>query len=195
MKHKSTVSGILNKVFLPCLSVLRFNPIIVFALKVDISHADLYITLCTDSMLAVGAFISEFSNTISPPTPDSPTQARREGPVLRRDAESNMASSLDEHAFARPPEFTADADMIRDNLPLNTEYLEDSFGAAAGFRDLTEDDLEDFSDPEDTEAAYAQSSNAPRGAAHEAIRILDSLWVRPVEYYFDNMTPEDLAPR
>lgn len=164
-------------------------------LKVDIPHVGLFIALCTDSMTAVGAFISEFSNTISSPTPNNPTRARREGSVLRRGADSHMASSLDEHAFARPPEFTADADMIRDNLPLNTEYLEDSFGAAAGFRDITEDDLEDFIDPDDPEAAYAQGSNTSRGVAHETIRILDPLGVRPVEYYFDNMIPEDLAPR
>jgi autophagy-related protein 2 len=163
--------------------------------KVDISHVDIFISLCTDSMIAVGAFISEFSNTISPSTPGDSTQARRKGSVLRRDTDPQMTSSLDENAFARPPEFTADADMIRDNLPLNTEYLEDSFGAAAGFRDLTEDDLEDFNDPDDPEAAYAQDANAPRGVAHETIRILDPLGVRPVEYYFDNMTPEDLTPR
>lgn len=146
-------------------------------------------------MSSVGAFISDFSQTISPPPPPSPTQVRREGPVLRRGSDHLMTASLDEQAFARPPEFTADADMIRDYLPSNTEYLEDSFGAAAGFRDLTDDDLEDFGDPEDPLRAYASSTDAGNNTGQEAIRILDPLGVQPVEYYFDNLTPEDLAPR
>lgn len=103
-----------------------------------------------------------------------------------------MLSSLDESAFSRPPEFGADADMIRDDLPTNTEYLDASFGAAAGFRDFDDDDLEDFGEPEET---YARRQDAMLNDGRETIRILDPLGVRPVEYYFDNLTPEDLAPR
>lgn len=146
-------------------------------------------------MSSVGTFISEFSNAVSPPPPPRPTQTRREGPVLRRGSDHPLTASLDEQAFARPPEFTADADMIRDDLPSNTEYLEDSFGAAAGFRDLTEDDLDDFDDPDVPVAGYARDVNAAIASAQETIRILDPLGVRPVEYYFDNLTPEDLGPR
>ncbi|KAF8317481.1 hypothetical protein DL93DRAFT_2165719 [Clavulina sp. PMI_390] len=158
--------------------------------SVDITRLDLFITLCTDTMSSVSGFISDFSNTISPPAP--PAEIRREGSVLRRGSRDVMTSSVDEHAFARPPEFTADADMIRDDLPSNIDYLEDSFGAAAGFRDITEDDLEDFDDPEAAFAAYAYPT---MNTAKEEARILDPLGVRPVEYYFDNLPPEDLAPR
>jgi len=37
--------------------------------------------------------------------------------------------------------------MIYDDLPTNPEYLDESFGSAAGLREFSDDELEDLEDP------------------------------------------------
>lgn len=102
-------------------------------------------------------------------------------------------ASVDQDAFSRPPEFATEADMIRDNLPANTEFLDTDFGAAGGFRDFDDDDLEEFDEPDDLRPSYSSGQTAS-SAGRETIRILDPLGVRPVEYYFDELVPDDLEP-
>jgi autophagy-related protein 2 len=79
--------------------------------------------------------------------------------------------------------------MIRDDLPANLDYLDASFGTAAGLRELRDDDLEDFdteelSHPTTPEAGEIGIVSKVGG---ETIRIL-----RPftfVEHYFDTISP------
>ena len=51
--------------------------------------------------------------------------------------------SLDEQAFQRQPVIGPLPDMINDDLPRNLEYLDASFGAAAGLRPFDDEDEED----------------------------------------------------
>lgn len=57
------------------------------------------------------------------------------------------------------PEIGPTPDMISDDLPTNPEYLDASFGAAGGFRELEDDDLDDNFYPEDTSSRYSQQAS------------------------------------
>ena len=57
-----------------------------------------------------------------------------------------LAASVEDIAFQRPPEIGPAPDMIHDDLPTNPEYLDESFGSAAGLREFSDDELEDLED-------------------------------------------------
>lgn len=94
--------------------------------------------------------------------------------------------SLDEQAFKRIPEIGPLADMIDDDLPSNLEYIDESFGAAAGLRELTDEDLE-----EDFIATTIQrQASQPRVQTHggETVSmLLPSLNI--IEGYYETLTP------
>lgn len=97
------------------------------------------------------------------------------------------------------PEFGSIADLINDDLPTNPEYLDASFGAAAGFRDLTDSDLEGFDEGDEP----LRNPNAPPAEPTEAgvietiggetVRLLGPQGIHPIEGYFDVLQPEDLT--
>lgn len=97
-------------------------------------------------------------------------------------------ASLDEQAFYRLPEVGAAPDMIMDDLPSNPEYLDSSFGAAAGLREFDDEDLEDFDEGE-----ILSSSAAPgdpgiiSNVGGETIRMLRPEGIPMVENYFDSL--------
>ena len=89
------------------------------------------------------------------------------------------------------PEVGAAPDMIEDDLPTNPDYLDESFGAAAGLRELGDDEF----DEDDVEAAYSPSGlEDPRGVTSvfggETIRILRPEGIHIVENYFETLPPE-----
>jgi autophagy-related protein 2 len=101
-------------------------------------------------------------------------------------------ASLDEQAFGRAPEFGTTADMIYDDLPSNPEYLDASFGAAAGFRDMTDDDVEGF-DEGDEPVTIPTAPDEPgviSSIGGETIRILDPQGIDPVEGYWETLAPD-----
>ena len=101
-------------------------------------------------------------------------------------------SSLDDDAFKRPPEIGPAPDMIYDDLPNNLDYLDDSFSAAAGLRELRDDDLEDFDVKEsdsDTLVADEGGTGITSKIGGETIKMLRPD-VQTVENYFDNLPPE-----
>ena len=104
------------------------------------------------------------------------------------------AASLDEQAFGNAPEFGAMADMIHDDLPSNPEYLDASFGAAAGFRDMTDDDAEGFDEGDEplTTPTAPDEPGVISSIGGETIRILDPQGIRPVEGYWETLAPDDL---
>ncbi len=57
-------------------------------------------------------------------------------------------ASVEDLAFKKMPEVGPAPDMIFDDLPTNLDYLDESFGAAAGLRELVDEDLDQFSDDE-----------------------------------------------
>ena len=111
---------------------------------------------------------------------------------------SNLTSSLDESAFKSPPEIGPTPDMIYDDLPTNLDYLDESFGAAAGLRELTDDDLDEF-DIRDIAAPSEQVKQASTGVISsvggETIRILQPEGINIVEGYYDDLPREAVEDR
>lgn len=105
---------------------------------------------------------------------------------------------MDEHAFQNLPGLGETADLITDDLPSNPDYLDTSFGSAAGVRDIVDEDL-DESGVEQSLYNVVQNQDAPGSVVStvggETIRIFDPNGLKPVEYYFDSLAPEDLTVR
>lgn len=96
------------------------------------------------------------------------------------------AASLDEDAFRRPPEVGPAPDMIYDDLPTNLEYLDESFSASAGLRELPDDDSDDDFQyhspaPSNTEGIVSQHGG-------ETVRMFQPE-LGTVEHFFDTLPP------
>jgi autophagy-related protein 2 len=103
-------------------------------------------------------------------------------------------ASVDEHAFKRVPEVGTTPDMISDDLPSNLDYLDESFGAAAGLRELRDDDLDEF-DIEETEISVTTSPTGQQTGiiskiGGETIKILYPDGIHIVENHFDTLQPD-----
>ena len=87
--------------------------------------------------------------------------------------------------------------MIHDDLPTNLDYLDESFGTAAGLRELRDDDLDDF-DVEDllsfkrTSEITASQSGIISSIGGETIRILRPEGIQVTENYFE-LLPREAA--
>lgn len=101
--------------------------------------------------------------------------------------------SIDQHAFKDVPEVGAAPDMIYDDLPSNPDYLDVSFGAAAGLRELDDDDLDmdDQSRSELTGGIDSPSYSAEKGVISsvggETVRLLDPNGLHVVENFFNTL--------
>lgn len=98
-------------------------------------------------------------------------------------------ASLDEHAFTTLPEVGAAPDMIGDDLPRNVEYLDD-YGAAAGLKELSDDELDAFDDYEPSPISESDNVNVISRFGGETIKMLGGDKLNIIEDYFENMTPE-----
>lgn len=97
---------------------------------------------------------------------------------------------MDEQAFRRPPVIGPLPDLIYDDLPTNAEYLDASFGAAAGLRPLEDDDSEDAFHPE--QAISIQSSgNITSRHGGETIKMLCPS-ISIIEDFYDTLQPGTL---
>ena len=102
--------------------------------------------------------------------------------------QKGLLSSLDEEAFKTLPEVGAAPDMINDDLPSNPDYLDESFGAAAGFREIRDDEF----DEEDITAPDANAEGVVSNVGGETIRMLSDSGINIVEHHFDNLPPDAL---
>ena len=88
--------------------------------------------------------------------------------------------------------------MIYDDLPTNLDYLDESFGAAAGLRELTDDDFDEF-DSEEIDARNVTVSNASTGVISsvggETIKLLEEDGIQIVEEYYDTLPREVIQDR
>jgi autophagy-related protein 2 len=100
-----------------------------------------------------------------------------------------MPASVEDLTFKRMPELGPPPDMITDDLPTNMYYLDDSFGPAAGLREICDDDLDEF-DTDDMSAPGSDDPNVISRAGGETIKILDSKGLEIVEDYFLNIPAE-----
>ena len=98
-----------------------------------------------------------------------------------------IAASLDEDTFRRIPEVGAAPDMIVDDLPSNLDYLDESFSATAGLREITDDDLDDFG-VEDSFPVYSDQPGVVSKHGGETIRMFQPLKI--VEHHFDALPPD-----
>ena len=102
--------------------------------------------------------------------------------------QKGLLSSLDEDAFKTLPEVGAAPDMIIDDLPNNPDYLDESFGAAAGFREIEDDEF----DEEDIPVSDANADGVVSNVGGETIRMLSDSGMKIVEHHFDNLPPDAL---
>jgi autophagy-related protein 2 len=113
--------------------------------------------------------------------------------LIERELSPVSAASVDEHAFRRVPEVGPAPDMIYDDLPSNLDYLDASFGTAAGLRELRDDDLDEF-DPEDAESGRvtptqgSQQLGITSNVGGETIKMLRPLNI--VEHHFETLPPD-----
>ncbi|GBE82158.1 Autophagy-related protein [Sparassis crispa] len=163
--------------------------------RVTIGHGDLHLHLCADTLTALTGFINDFTSMFSSPSEVTSTvpKKRQEPSILSKDSASrSLLASLDEHAFRQLPEVGAAPDMISDDLPSNMDYLDESFGAAAGLRELTDDDLDDFDADahEPSAVASADEHGLITRYGGETIKMLHPEGMHIVQNYFDTMKPD-----
>jgi autophagy-related protein 2 len=108
------------------------------------------------------------------------------------------AASVEEHAFQRAPEIGPAPDMISDDLPTNPDYLDESFGAAAGLREVRDEDLDEF-DGRDIADFDQVLGKGPLQAGvvscvgGETIKLLRPGGLHIIENYFETIPPESAA--
>lgn len=102
--------------------------------------------------------------------------------------QKGLLGSLDEEAFRTLPEVGAAPDMINDDLPSNPDYLDESFGAAAGFREIRDDEF----DEEDIPVSDTSAEGFVSNVGGETIRMLSDSGINIVEHHFDNLPPDAL---
>jgi autophagy-related protein 2 len=100
---------------------------------------------------------------------------------------------IDQHAFRSIPEVGAAPDMINDDLPSNPDYLDVSFGTAAGLRELDDDDL-DTDDSSQSELAgianlhsHPTDKNVISSVGGETIKLLDHSGLQTVDNFFNTL--------
>lgn len=102
-----------------------------------------------------------------------------------------FVASIDEDIFRKVPEVGPAPDMVNDDLPSNLDYLDASFGTAAGLRELRDDDLDEF-DLEDagrvTPTQNALQLGVISNVGGETIKILRPFNV--VGNHFDTLLPD-----
>ena len=91
------------------------------------------------------------------------------------------------------PEVGAAPDMIYDDLPSNPDYLDVSFGAAAGLRELDDDDV-DMDDQSQSEqmggtdlSPYSGDKGVISSVGGETIRVCDTNGLHIVENFFNTL--------
>ncbi|TEB36380.1 hypothetical protein FA13DRAFT_1683755 [Coprinellus micaceus] len=169
--------------------------------QVLIDGIKLHIHACADTLASVGAFGGDLASHFKGEEAGEITTPREIEPALLSPAprdSSNLTGSIDELAFKRAPEIGPTPDMIYDDLPTNLDYLDESFGAAAGLRELTDDDLDEF-DIRDIATPSVPVASAGTGiissVGGETIRVLRPEGLNIVEGYYDDLPRETVEER
>ena len=96
---------------------------------------------------------------------------------------------MEDLKFKQVPEVGPAPDFIDDDLPTNEEYLDNAFGAAAGLREMTEEDLDEFDDKE-IQDGMEDDPNLISKVGGETIKIFDPQGIDIVEDYFLTIPPD-----
>ncbi|KAL5511695.1 ATG2 [Sanghuangporus vaninii] len=161
--------------------------------QINLNGMRLDVHMCADSISGIIGFISDLKSIIPETTDSSSTQLTlpRRPTHVTDPRSSTLLRSLDEHAFRRQPVIGPLPDMVDDDLPKNPEYLDASFGAAAGLRPLDDEDIEDEFNPEDHVDISQSSGNIVARHGGETVKMLHSP-IEIVENYFDTLTPSSI---
>lgn len=79
--------------------------------------------------------------------------------------------------------------MVYDDLPSNLEYLDESFSASAGLRELDDGEFEDFNEDESMQVNISDQTGIISVYGGETVRLLDTQGLRIVENYFETLPP------
>lgn len=165
-------------------------------IKVTVDHVGLRLHLCADTLGELIAFVGDLVSTFKAPTEQQEIKLKRRPTMISEQPSSrqNLMSSIDDLAFKRVPDVGPAPDMIYDDLPTNLDYLDESFSAAAGLRELRDDDLEDFDDEgtDETQTPDDQRVGIVSKVGGETIKMLRPEGIHPVEHYFDTLQPEPI---
>ncbi|KAF9246321.1 hypothetical protein BU15DRAFT_70422 [Melanogaster broomeanus] len=167
------------------------NSVLPPSIGVVIDRIELRVHLCADTM---GALTGLITNLASAPKEGTDAQPPRLPPRVPSSlGDHDMTASLDEQAFKVLPEVGNTADMVHDDLPANLDYLDASFGTAAGLRELRDDDLEDFDTEEQSgrTTPVAGETGIVSKVGGETVRILMPFSF--VDHYFDTISPDSAA--
>ncbi|KAF8798079.1 hypothetical protein BYT27DRAFT_7203788 [Phlegmacium glaucopus] len=163
-------------------------------LRVTVDHIVLHLHLCADTLTSVTAFTSDLISLFkSQEDLHQPTTSSKEPTIVNRSRKAGdaMLSSVEDLAFKRAPEVGPAGDMIYDDLPTNPDYLDASFGAAAGLRELRDDDLDDFDDEELlVPTGGVGDTNTISKVGGETIKIFESGGLGVIEDHFLIIPPE-----
>ncbi|KAH9180656.1 hypothetical protein EDB89DRAFT_1840925 [Lactarius sanguifluus] len=166
--------------------------------EVVIDRIAVRIHLCADTGSALGLFFGDFGTAFKerPDQPNSIPESQPRTPTVvsaKRNSLGELAYPIDQHAFRSVPEVGAAPDMINDDLPSNLDYLDVSFGTAAGLRELDDDDLDtdDSSQSEITGVANPSShptdKNIISRVGGETVKLLDPSGLQTVENFFNTL--------
>ncbi|RDB21446.1 Autophagy-related protein 2 [Hypsizygus marmoreus] len=165
--------------------------------RVSIDRVGLRLHLCADSLAPVTAFASDFGSIFKPPEEERAPRPPRGPTMVSKQATTSLGlmASVDELAFKKLPEIGPAPDMISDDLPTNMDYLDESFGSAAGLRELRDEDLDEF-DVDEMQPEAPPIINSSNGTGiisrigGETIKILRPEGIQISEYYFDTLPPD-----
>ncbi|CAA7271644.1 unnamed protein product [Cyclocybe aegerita] len=159
--------------------------------KVDINTIELHLHLCADTMASVSAFIQDLGslNESTDETPKASTKAPAVVNPPPREGRTIM-SSVEDLRFTRPPEIGHAPDMIYDDLPTNPDYLDESFGAAAGLREILDEDLDDFDDQDIRYPTGVSDPSTISNIGGETVKVFDAQGLKVIEDYFLTIPPD-----
>ncbi|KAJ7449880.1 hypothetical protein FB451DRAFT_1052586 [Mycena latifolia] len=159
-----------------------------------VDRVGLRLHICADSLTAVTEFAKALASSFKPLNDEEFIPKPKPAPAVVSPPKSHEAlmASVDDLAFKRVPEVGPPPDMINDDLPTNMDYLDESFGAAAGLRELRDEDLDDF-DVDDNLDRTSTTSGAPgivSKVGGETVKMLRPEGLHIVEHHFDNLPPD-----
>ncbi|KAJ3562000.1 hypothetical protein NP233_g9845 [Leucocoprinus birnbaumii] len=163
-------------------------------IDLNVDGIQLHLHLAADTLNSLSALINDILSTFKTEEEDIPQDLREPTILSEMSASRNLMSSVEDIAFKRPPEIGPAPDMIHDDLPTNPEYLDESFGAAAGLREFDDDELDDLEDDVDDDVQPKQNEFAEvePGATFshngEIIKV-HSEGINMIEEYYDNLPP------
>ncbi|KAG8820739.1 autophagy- protein 2 [Serendipita sp. 400] len=162
--------------------------------RVDISDATASVHLCADTIPTLAAIAGDLA-TLAPKEEAPPAVGVTAVQSAVDQSQASMSMILENNAYKQPPRVGPEPDMVEDDLPKNPDYLDASYGAAAGARPIEDEDLED---PESDDEFGGRRTPTPGDPSFigiistygkETIKMLTTDGLKIIEGYFDRLPP------